>query len=60
MRQLQAELLASDAIIDRIDKNAQFRKALDNNEARAAIVQLLYQIIGELDESLKTGDDDAS
>lgn len=52
LRRLEAEFQASEALVDRIDKNAQFRKALDDPNAREAIVAALKQIIGELSESI--------
>jgi hypothetical protein len=52
LRKLQSEMTISDGLIARIEQNAQFRKALDNPQARAAMIALLNDIIGELDESL--------
>ena len=52
LRRLEAEFKASEALIDRIDKNAQFRKALDDSEARYAVLAALRDIIAELDASL--------
>lgn len=52
LRRLQSEFQASEAIIDRIDKNAQFRKALDDAEARQAIVASFEKILDELAGSL--------
>ena len=52
LRKLEAEFQSSEAIVDKIDKNAQFRKALDDPNAREAIVAALKEIISELDSSL--------
>ncbi len=52
LRKLEAEFQASEALIDRIDKSAQFRKALDDPDARAAVVAMLLDIVKELDDSL--------
>jgi hypothetical protein len=52
LRKLQSEFQASEALIDRIDKNAQFRKALDDGEARSAIIASFAKILDELAESL--------
>ncbi len=52
LRKLEAEFQASEAVVDRVDKNAQFRKALDDPKARAAILALLSQAIDELNQSL--------
>ncbi|MEN9610116.1 MAG: hypothetical protein RLZZ628_930 [Bacteroidota bacterium] len=52
LRKLQSEIAISDGLIARIEQNAQFRKALDNPQARAAMIALLNDIIGELDETL--------
>jgi len=52
LRKLEAEFQASEALVDKIDKNAQFRKALDDPKAREAIVAALKEIITELDGSL--------
>ena len=57
LRKLQAEFSASEALIDRIDKNAQFRKALDDPNARLAVVAMLREIINELDESIPADED---
>jgi hypothetical protein len=54
LRKLQSEITISDGLIGRIEQNAQFRKALDNPQARAAMIALLNDIIGELDETLHT------
>ena len=52
LRKLEAEFKASESLVDRIDKNAQFRKALDDPKARAAVVAVLQDIISELDSSI--------
>lgn len=52
LRSLEAEFEASEELVGRIDKNAQFRKALDDPKSRAAIVALFKHIVNELDESL--------
>lgn len=53
LRRLEAEFQSSDALVDRIDKNAQFRKALDDPDTRDAIVAKFLEIIAELDASLE-------
>ena len=58
LRRLEAEFQASEALVDRIDKNAQFRKALDDPKARAAVVAAFKQIIEELNESLPAEPED--
>ena len=45
-------------MIDRIDKNAQFRKALDDQNAKAAILATLRSILAEVEESLKVDHED--
>lgn len=57
LRRLDAEYKASEAIVDRIDKNAQFRKALDNPESREAILASLRAILAELEESIPSKED---
>ncbi len=52
IRKLEAEFQASEALVDRIDKNAQLRKALDDPNAREAIIAMFNEIIGELANSL--------
>ena len=52
LRKLEAEFQASEALVSRIDKNPQFRKALDNPETRQAILALFESILDELDTSL--------
>lgn len=54
LRKLEAEFQASEALVDRIDINAQFRKALDDPQTREAIIAKLLEIIGDLDQSLET------
>ena len=54
LRKLEAEFQASEALVDRIDKNAQFRKALDDPNAKEAIIAILKEVISELDNSLPT------
>lgn len=49
---LEAEFQTSEALVSRIDKNAQFRKALDDPKAREAIVAALTQVVNELSDSL--------
>lgn len=51
LRKLQAEYQAGEALVDRIDKNPQFRKALDDADTREAIVSKFMEIIAELDAS---------
>jgi hypothetical protein len=58
LRSLEAEYNASGALVDKIDKNAKFRAALDKSEARAAIVAALMDIIRELDESMPVENED--
>ncbi|HKK39161.1 MAG TPA: hypothetical protein VJ949_07070 [Cryomorphaceae bacterium] len=57
LRKLQSEFQASETLIDRIDKNAQFRKALDDAEARNAIIASFAKILDELAESLPPTED---
>ena len=52
LQRLQAEFEASEALVDRVDKNPQFRKALDDPKTKAAIVAVFQQIVNELSESL--------
>ena len=52
LRKLQSEFVASEALVDRIDKNAQFRKALDSAETRSAVIASFSKILEELTESL--------
>lgn len=52
LRRLEAEFQTSEALVSRIDKNAQFRKALDDPKARQAIVAALTQVVEELAQSL--------
>lgn len=53
LRRLAAAFEANGTLVDRIDRNPQFRKALDDPQAREAIVAKLLEIISELDESLQ-------
>lgn len=53
LRRLDAEFKVGESLVDRIDKSAKFRQALDNSDARAAIVAMLRDIIDELDKSIK-------
>lgn len=57
LRKLEAEFQASESIVDRVDKNAQFRKALDDPKARQAIIVALSKVIDELSETLPQTDD---
>lgn len=57
LRRLEAEFQASKALIDRINKSAQFRKALDDPDTRAAIITKLLSTIKELDGSLPAQED---
>jgi len=57
LRALESEFQASAALIDRIDKNAQFRKSLDDAEARQAIIASFSKILDELAESLPDTDE---
>jgi hypothetical protein len=52
LRRLDAEFQASEALVDRIDKNAKFRKALDDAGAREAVLAALRSIMAELDASM--------
>jgi len=56
LRRLEAEFEASETLVGRIDKNPQFRKALDDPKARAAIVAAFRQIVDELTMSLPSSD----
>jgi len=58
LRKLEAEFQASETLVDKIDKNAQFRKALDDPNAREAVVAALKQIIGELTDSIPSDTED--
>lgn len=58
LRRLSAEFETSDALVSRIDQNAQFRKALDDPKAREAIIVALTQVVEELRESLPESDED--
>lgn len=52
LKRLEAEFQASETLVDRVDKNPQFRKALDDPKTRAAIVAAFRQIVEELNKSL--------
>ncbi len=52
LRSLEAEFKAAESLVDMIDKNVKFRKALDDMDARLAILTALRNIIAELDESM--------
>lgn len=52
LRRLQAEFQASETLVERIDTNPQFRKALDNPDTREAIIAKFLNIIIELETSL--------
>jgi hypothetical protein len=52
LRTLQSEWAVSDALVGWLDKSAQFRKAMDNPQARAAVLAVLRDIIKELDENI--------
>jgi len=54
LRRLDAELQASETLVDRIDKNPQFRKALDDPQTRSAIIAAFQQIVDDLKQSLPT------
>jgi hypothetical protein len=57
LRRLEDEYKASEAIVDRIDKSAQFRKALDNPESREAILASLRAILLELEGSIPSDEE---
>lgn len=57
LRKLEAEFQASETIVGRIDKNPQFRKALDDPKTRAAVVAAFQRIINELSESLPSDEE---
>ncbi len=52
LRKLESEFKASEALVDRIDKNAQFRKALDDEGTRAAVIASFSKVLEELANSL--------
>jgi predicted component of type VI protein secretion system len=52
LRALQSEWAVSDALIGWLDKSAQFRKAMDNPQSRAAVLAILLNVIKELDENI--------
>ena len=58
LRKLDAEFQASSALIDAIDKNAQFRKAMDDEGARRAAIAQLKDIISQLEASLPSDRDE--
>ncbi len=58
LRKLDAEFRASEALVDRIDKNAKFRKALDDAGAREAVLAALRSIMAELDASMPVESED--
>lgn len=58
LRSLDAEFKAAENLVDMIDKNAKFRKALDDPNARAAILAALSNIIAELDDSMPREEED--
>ncbi|MBP6185184.1 MAG: hypothetical protein KA479_09605 [Saprospiraceae bacterium] len=49
LQKLEAEFQASEALVDRINANAKFRKAIDDPIAREAILSVFRDIIAELD-----------
>jgi hypothetical protein len=57
LRKLEAEFQASESIVDRVDKNAQFRKALDDPKAREAMIVALSKVLEELNETLPQTED---
>jgi len=57
LRRLDAEFQASETLVDRIDKNPQFRKALDDPKSRAAIIAAFQQIVDDLSQSLPSDED---
>lgn len=52
LRTLEAEFQASESLVSRIDKNAQFRKALDDPKTREAIMALFETVLDDLSSSL--------
>jgi predicted component of type VI protein secretion system len=52
LRSLQSEWAVSDSLIGWLDKSAQFRKAMDNPQARAAVLAILQDVINELNENI--------
>ncbi len=58
LRRLDAEFKAGEALVDRIDKNAKFRKALDDAGAREAVLAALRSIMAELDASMPVENED--
>ena len=58
LKRLEAEFQASETLVDRVDKNPQFRKALDDPKTRAAIVAVFREIVDELSQSLPANEDE--
>ena len=58
LRNLEAEFKAAEALVDMIDKNVKFRKALDDKDTREAIIASLAGIISELDASMPVENED--
>lgn len=58
LRSLDAEFKAAESLVDMIDKNVKFRKALDDPNARAAILAAMADIIAQLDESMPSEHDE--
>jgi len=56
LRRLEAEFQSSESLVSRVDKNPQFRKALDDSETRQAIVAMFKQVIAELDQTIPSND----
>jgi len=58
LRKLEAEFQASEALVDRVDKNAQFRKALDDEKTRAAVIAAFRGILDDFEKSLPVEQED--
>jgi len=58
LKKLEAEFQASETLVDRVDKNPQFRKALDDPKTRAAMVAAFREIVNELSQSLPSNEDE--
>jgi hypothetical protein len=58
LKRLEAEFEASEALVDRINANAKFRKAIDDPIAREAILSVFRDIISELDQHLPVSKED--
>ncbi len=58
LRKLQAEFNSSSVLIDNIDKRVQFRKAMDDADARKAAIVKLKDIIARLEQSIPEPLDD--